>query len=113
MFSVYCLLLVSKLMKWKALGKEFLVGVNYWPRRKATYWWKEFEESEVREEFKEIRDLNLNLVRIFLLWEDFQPEPRKLNEKALSNLEEVMDTAYRYGLKVIVTLFIGFMSGIN
>jgi hypothetical protein len=25
--------------------------VNYWPRRKAMYWWSRFEAEEVREEF--------------------------------------------------------------
>jgi hypothetical protein len=33
------------------LGESFVLGVNYWPRRKAMYWWSDFEAAEVREEF--------------------------------------------------------------
>jgi endo-1,4-beta-mannosidase len=31
--------------------QPFVLGVNYWPRRKAMYWWSRFEADEVREEF--------------------------------------------------------------
>ncbi|WP_297092549.1 beta-galactosidase [Thermococcus sp.] len=92
---------------------EFVLGVNYWPRRKAMFWWKEFEEDEVREEFTVIKELNLDVVRIFLLWEDFQPEPERVDEKSLRNLERVMDIAHELGLGVMPTFFIGHMSGIN
>lgn len=91
----------------------FLVGVNYWPRRKAMYWWKDFDDQEVKEEFREIRDLNLRIVRIFLVWEDFQPNPHEINRSSLENLRIVLDLAHKYGLKVIPTFFCGFMSGIN
>lgn len=52
---------------------KFLIDVNFCPRRKAMYWWKDFDEGEVREEFREIQKLNLDLLRIFLDWEEFQP----------------------------------------
>ncbi|HID90960.1 TPA: hypothetical protein EYP44_03265 [Candidatus Bathyarchaeota archaeon] len=77
------------------------------------YWWKGFDEGEVRGEFKEIRDLSLKVVRIFLLWEDFQPRPREISADALGNLEAVLDIAQRYRLRIIPTLLIGFMSGLN
>jgi len=32
--------------------QPFVLGVNYWPRRKAMYWWSQFEAGEVREEFE-------------------------------------------------------------
>ncbi len=28
----------------------FILGVNYWPRKKAMYWWSDFDAGEVREE---------------------------------------------------------------
>ena len=49
-----------------AVGQPFPLGVNYWPRRKAMYWWQHFERDEVAEEFDLIADLGLRLVRIFL-----------------------------------------------
>ena len=54
---------------------DFTLGVNYWPRRKAMYWWSDFDAGEVREEFAIIKEIGLNVVRMFLLWDDFQPDP--------------------------------------
>lgn len=99
--------------EWDGLGEAFLVGVNYWPRRKAMYWWKDFQRSEVEEEFQQITDLNLPLVRIFLLWEDFQPAPQEIDAHSLDNLEVVLEIAARLGLRVMPTLFTGHMSGAN
>ena len=58
----------------------FILGVNYWPRKKAMYWWSNFEEDEVKEEFEIIRSMGLRQVRIFLLWEDWQPEPNRVRD---------------------------------
>lgn len=95
------------------LGGTFLAGVNYWPRRKAMYWWKDFQRSEVEEEFQQIRGLHLSLVRIFLLWEDFQPAPQEMDPHSLDNLKEVLEIATQLGLRVMPTLFTGHMSGVN
>jgi endo-1,4-beta-mannosidase len=91
--------------------QPFLLGVNYWPRRKAMYWWSGFDELEVREEFSLIRDLGLHLVRIFLLWEDWQPAPERVNPRALEDLGRVCDVAADLGLILEVTFFTGHMSG--
>ena len=57
------------------LGDRFVLGVNYWPRRKAMYWWSDFDRIEVEEEFDLIASLGFNVVRLFLLWDDWQPGP--------------------------------------
>ena len=57
------------------MPQPFILGVNYWPRRKAMYWWSSFDAQEVRDEFGQIAALGLRIVRIFLLWDDFQPAP--------------------------------------
>ena len=92
---------------------QFVLGVNYWPRRKAMYWWSQFEADEVSEEFAIIRSLGLNLVRIFLLWDDFQPEPDSVSTACLDYLERVCDIAVENNLKLDVTFFTGHMSGPN
>lgn len=92
---------------------QFVLGVNYWPRRKAMYWWSDFEAGEVREEFGIIRDLGLNLVRIFLLWDDFQPTPDSVSAERLDYLSQVFDIAAENGLQLDVTFFTGHMSGPN
>lgn len=95
------------------IGEKFLLGINYWPRHKAMYWWKDFSETEVEEEFNEITSLNLSYVRIFLLWEDFQPKANQIYGRALKNLEMVMEIAESLGLKIILTLFVGHMTSVN
>ena len=96
-----------------ASGQPFLLGVNYWPRRKAMYWWADFDAGEVRDEFTLIRDLGMTWVRIFLLWEDWQPRPDAVNQQALADLETVADIAADLGLKLDITFFVGHMSGPN
>jgi endo-1,4-beta-mannosidase len=94
-------------------GNDFVLGVNYWPRRKAMYWWNNFDAGEVREEFSVIRELGLKVVRIFLLWDDFQPEPDSVSKEALDNLATVADVAAENNLGLDVTFFTGHMSGPN
>lgn len=91
--------------------QPFWLGVNYWPRRKAMYWWPNFEAAEVREEFSLIRELNLKLVRLFLLWEDWQPQPNMVDPEAMNNLETVCDIAADLDLRLDITFFVGHMSG--
>lgn len=91
--------------------QPFVLGVNYWPRRKAMYWWSNFDAGEVQEEFQIIKEIGLSLVRIFLLWEDWQPAPDRVDSTALKNLAKVCDIAASLGLKLDVTFFTGHMSG--
>ena len=72
---------------------DFILGVNYWPRRKAMHWWSEFDPEEVRGEFDLIAELGLRMVRIFLLWEDWQPQPEMVSPQALDALQQVCQIA--------------------
>lgn len=91
----------------------FMLGVNYWPRRKAMYWWTDFDAGEVREEFSIIKELKLEYVRLFLLWDDWQPTPDTVSPECVKNLVTVADIAAELGLKLNVTFFTGHMSGPN
>lgn len=91
----------------------FTLGVNYWPRRKAMYWWSDFDAGEVRDEFALIADLGLNVVRIFLLWDDWQPSPDTVSLQSLADLERVCDIAAEHNLGLDITFFTGHMSGPN
>lgn len=95
------------------VGKPFLLGINYWPRRKATLWWETFDAGEVREEFEMIADLGLDVVRFFLLWESFMPDPHTVDPVMLGRLVEVADVAQELGLRIQPTFFTGHMSGPN
>ncbi|MFW5696274.1 MAG: glycoside hydrolase 5 family protein [Phototrophicaceae bacterium] len=95
------------------MSEQFVLGVNYWPRRKAMYWWSSFEADEVREEFDIIADLGMNVVRLFLLWDDWQPEPDRVSLERLRDFETVCDIAAARDLRLDVTFFTGHMSGPN
>jgi endo-1,4-beta-mannosidase len=94
-------------------GPAFLLGVNYWPRTKAMSWWADFDPEEVREDFAMIHELGLTHVRIFLLWESFQPQPDLVDGSALRDLRTVADIAAETGLSLEPTFFTGHMSGPN
>jgi endo-1,4-beta-mannosidase len=95
------------------MAQPFELGVNYWPRRKAMYWWSNFDAGEVREEFSIIREVGLSVVRLFLLWDDFQPTPDTVSVDCLRHLTTVCDIAAELGLKLDMTFFTGHMSGPN
>jgi endo-1,4-beta-mannosidase len=92
---------------------RFTLGVNYWPRRKAMHWWPQFEAAEVDDDFALIHSLGLNVARIFLMWDDFQPDPTVVDKTALANLVKVADLALKHNLGLDVTFFTGHMSGPN
>jgi endo-1,4-beta-mannosidase len=92
---------------------RFVLGVNYWPRRKAMYWWSDFDRSEVEDEFDLIAALGLNVVRLFLLWDDWQPDPDSVDSTRLDDFEMVCEAAADRGLGLDVTFFTGHMSGPN
>lgn len=91
---------------------DFWLGVNYWPADKAMYWWKAFDDRQVNDDFRRIAELGLRVVRICLMWEDFQPEPDLVDPSQLDNLAAVLDIAQRHSLLIIPTLLVGNMSGI-
>ena len=93
--------------------QPFTLGVNYWPRRKAMYWWPNFDAAEVNDDFALIQSLGMNIARIFLLWDDFQPDPSSVDKTALANLVKVADLAEKHKLGLDVTFFTGHMSGPN
>lgn len=92
---------------------RFALGVNYWPASSAMRMWQRFDGAEIEEDFRRCARAGCDTVRIFLLWEDFQPQPSSVAEGALTKLREVADRAARAGVGLIPTLFTGHMSGVN
>ena len=92
---------------------RFALGVNYWPASSAMRMWQRFDGAEIEEDFRRCARAGCDTVRIFLLWEDFQPQPSSVAEGTLTKLREVADRAARAGVGLIPTLFTGHMSGVN
>jgi endo-1,4-beta-mannosidase len=76
-------------------------------------WWADFDRSEVAADFARIAAAGLDSVRLFLTWEDFQPNPHEVDQEMLDRLVTVADLAARSGLAIVPTLFTGHMSGVN
>lgn len=89
------------------------VGVNYWPARSAMRWWREFAAEDFSRDARTIADAGGTSVRVFLLWEDFQPTMGQVSSRALGDLRTVADICAAEDLALIPTLFTGHMSGAN
>jgi endo-1,4-beta-mannosidase len=77
------------------------------------YWWSDFDASEVSDEFDVIASIGMDVVRIFLLWDDWQPSANTVSPERLRDLGVVCDLAAAKGLGLDVTFFTGHMSGPN
>ena len=89
----------------------FELGVNYWPRRRAMYMWREFDVGEVREDMAHIASIGFDVVRVFALTQDFLPGPMTVATEMVERLVEVSRSAKDAGLAIVPTLIVLNMSG--
>ncbi len=93
-------------------GERFFpVGVNYWPRDTAVYFWKRFDPQKIEKEFQVMNTLSINCIRFFIMWDDLSPEIGKLDDSFMEKFEIFHNLASKYNVKLNPTLFIGHMSG--
>lgn len=81
-----------------------LKGINYYPQ--AAPWdlfGDAFDLDILLEDFKLIKDAELNSIRIFVPYADF--DKANVNTEKLKKLIQVLDLAETQGLKVVLTLF--------
>lgn len=90
---------------------SFELGVNYWPKHRAMYMWRDFDLGEVRDDFAQIADIGFDVVRVFALTQDFLPSPLNVAREMVARLVEVVRLAKEAGLKVVPTLIVLNMSG--
>ena len=115
----------------------FFVGCNYWASHAGTAMWREWDRARVEEDLRLLAANGIEVVRIFPLWPDFQPLVRhtiykqifremRRGEEAperteagragvdpvmIERLGTVLDLAAEAGVRVIVGLLTGWMSG--
>jgi endo-1,4-beta-mannosidase len=92
---------------------SFTTGVNYWPQRAAMSMWRHFDPVTIKEDMATIAELGCSCLRIFLLWEDFQPHPRQCSVPVLDHLVKLMELAGDRGLRVMPALFTGYAAGLT
>ena len=84
-------------------GTPFLpFGVNYfWP---GTGWapkiWKRFDPVQVEQDFRRMKQLGVNCVRVFLSYGSFFREPDRLDAKGLRKFDRFLAIAEKYGIYV-------------
>jgi hypothetical protein len=86
-----------------AEGRRFNpMGVTYY--RPGTGWapqvWKKFDVEATRRDFARLRGLGGNCVRVFLTYGSFYPQPGRLDEQAVGQLERFLELASEQGLYV-------------
>lgn len=75
------------------------------------YMWRYFDPAPIREDMATIAELGCSSVRIFLLWEDFQPQPRQCAVPVLDRLVKFLELAGDRNLGVMPALFTGHAAG--
>lgn len=121
-------------------GKKFAFGVNYWASENATRMWRDFDAVAVERDFKALYNAGVKWIRLFPMWDDFQPikelttwggthvevvyeddTPRDnspegvagVSKVMMDRLETVMNLCNKYNFKVDLAIFTGFMSSMN
>lgn len=94
-------------------GEAFRLGVNYWPAEHAMDWLAAYDPQVTRRDFARARAAGLDCLRIFLRWADVQPAEATIDAATLGHLVDAADAASESGATLIVTLFVGHMSGVN
>ena len=114
---------------------SFLTGVNYWASNAGVHTFSNFDEKVIDKDFSFLKSYGVDTIRVFPLWTDFQPiensysntktfAVRKngvplerlkyksgLSEDACEKFSVLLSLAKKHGLKVIVSLITGWMSG--
>jgi len=116
---------------------DFTLGCNYWASHAGTAMWSDWRPEVVHEDLRRLAEQGLQTLRVFPLWPDFQPitqlrgcggalveirlgeEPLPEDEVGRAGVSRVMlarfgefcDLAEAAGLRLIVGLITGWMSG--
>jgi endo-1,4-beta-mannosidase len=91
----------------------FRLGVNYWPAETAMDWLAAYDPVVTRQDFARARRAGFDSLRVFVRWADIQPAEDTIDATILGRLVDAADAAAEAGLGIVVTLFVGHMSGVN
>lgn len=113
---------------------NFLLGCNYWASNAGADMWRKYDKDVIREDLKALSSYGVSHMRVFPNWRDFQPimpqyrvmgelngycmegdipadNPYYLDGTMMEHFSEFLDICDEYGIKVVVGLITGWMSG--
>ena len=89
-------------------GRPFIpIGAHWVPAVEALSWPIDWNEASIEEDFRSMKDLGYNVVRIDLFWAWFEPRPGSYNEEAFRQLDWLIGLCHRYDIYLHPTLFVG------
>ncbi|SFQ81023.1 beta-mannanase [Hymenobacter arizonensis] len=116
----------------------FAVGCNYWASHAGTHMWRDWRPAVIDQDFRQLAENGIKVIRVFPLWPDFQPIQKVyggggsvkyvgfadeqplptagvgasgVSEEQLRHFEELAALAQKHHIKLIVGLITGWMSG--
>lgn len=116
---------------------KFFLGCNWWASHAGTNMWHNWDRDVVEADIKRLAEAGVDVMRVFPLWNDFQPlrmhrqhgnneremrigeDPLPFTKEGRAGIDPVMadrfeilcDIAEKYGVRLIVGLITGWMSG--
>ena len=113
---------------------DFMIGCNYWASNAGTEMWVNWDEKVIRDDLDILSQNGVEYMRVFPNWRDFQPvvkmyggggdfkeyrlkkysaasNPYFLDDEMLNRFDKFCDICREYGIKLIVSLLTGWMSG--
>ena len=109
------------------------VGCNYWASHAGVYMWRNWNPAQVEKDLDLMAAYGMTVLRVFPLWSDFQPLVRDcrfagafvdylqadgplknyaaVDDEMMSRFRFLCDAAEKRGVKLIVGLITGWMSG--
>jgi beta-galactosidase len=89
-------------------GRKFiLVGINYMPSKAFYRLWEDWNPNQIEKDFKKIKELNLEAIRVPLFWASVEPEEGVISPKFLKRFDEFLEIAKKHEIYVMPFLFVG------
>ena len=113
---------------------EFILGCNYWASNAGAEMWRKFDAEVIKDDLRLLSEHGVKYMRVFPNWRDFQPimplysgsvtinsyclegerlpeNPYYLDTGAMAHFKTFLDLCDEAGIKLIVGLITGWMSG--
>ena len=82
------------------IWESFLLGLDY-----RLQDWRSFDHALFEGYLARMAGLGMGVLRLPLVWAAFQPEPKRLSDRCLRDLEAAMNTAAAYRVGLVPALF--------